>query len=372
MLKREFLQRITKSTASPEPTAKDAQTFELTNLRVEEVSLVDSPANQRVFLVKKRDAKADEETTTVAAGDLEDLSKAEPGESKTVRQARPRVDSADDRARRSTPDLAAVEAARRKIAKREAEEAQIAADVARERELAEGVTTKQTDPEPPKKDSPEDEPATTTTETVETKETVQTETKPKEVALPPEEKTDDVAKVGRPMQRARLDRLKASVKALSEMIGELEVADAAAEEPAAKAAGEGLDMTFDEVQAFIKEVNELPAQTRAVISVEKGRLKLNSERVSAPAKLEPDPTVAASLKKATDGLEKSDGEIRRLAAVVQALQTMVKEQGEQLAKSRLPVNSNAISLEKANSDHDKVSWGLDLASPVRRIPGRTF
>lgn len=50
--------------------AKDEKTFRLTDMKVEEVSLVDRPANRQPFLVVKRDSSMSTEVKTNADGDL--------------------------------------------------------------------------------------------------------------------------------------------------------------------------------------------------------------------------------------------------------------------------------------------------------------
>jgi hypothetical protein len=127
-----------------------------------------------------------------------------------------------------------------------------------------------------------------------------------------------VAKVGRPMRRERLERLKVAAKAFTDILAELEVD----EEPAEKA-----------------ELKLVPAVDQITVNVD---------------------------------TSKTDAEIQRLSSMVESLGKLVKDQGELLAKSRLPVESNTISLEKGRNGHDKVFWDADMASPQARVRGRSF
>jgi agmatine/peptidylarginine deiminase len=125
------------------------------------------------------------------------------------------------------------------------------------------------------------------------------------------------------MQRARLDRLKAAWKTVTDILGELD--------------GDETDKAADKVAA--------PAP--------------------APA---PAPIVIVDTVKA----DANAAEIKRLSTMVETLQKMVKEQGVELAKSKQPVDSNTISLEKSKFDHDKVIWDNDMASHSARVRGRSL
>lgn len=309
MLNRDFVQRITKSDAAP--AKKEETTFELTNLRVEEVSLVDRPANKRTFLVKKRATKkadapevkgkdSGEAVVVVDADEVVDI--AALGKSEPPGADLDRKDAEEARKKREEEEAAEREREKKLTSSIDEEAAKAAAEPEKPTEAEKSTEAEKPagDP-PPVADKPAGDP-------------------------PP----DDVAKVGKPMARKRLERLKASYKALGDLITELDVDG---EEPADKGAG-------------------TPAPP-----------------AGQPP---PHPELVEGLKKSQQALEQSDAEIKRLASLVEALQQMVKSQGEQLAKSQLPVNSNKISLEKSDNDHDKVSWEYDLASPTARLKGRSF
>lgn len=342
MLNRDFVQRITKSDAAP--AKKEETTFELTNLRVEEVSLVDRPANQRTFLVKKRDHKKTEapadkgkegEAVVVDADEVVDIAALGKGEAPGAD-----LDRAD--AEKKKAEQAAEEAAERE------REKQIVADVDAKAAKAASEGTPPGDPPEKAADKPAGDPPPATEKPAGDPPPA---ADPPAPAVPPADQ--DVAKVGKPMARKRLERLKASFQALGELIGELDVD--AAEEPAAKRDDEDAKRT-KRALSVLAELEKAKAGTTFWLD---GEWLKAQESPAAPV----EPAVK------NDG---NNAEIARLAALVEALQQMVKSQGEQLAKSQQPVNSNAISLEKTDYDHDKVSWEYDLASPAARLKGRSF
>jgi hypothetical protein len=350
MLKREFIQQRIKKAEAPAQKAEDTRPHELTNIRVEEVSLVDAPANRRKFLVTKRDrtlkvapaeeaAKGTGETVVVDGADVVDLTT-------TGKADLPGADL----------DRADAERARKE---REAEEER---EREREKQLVGAVKTE----DPPKEETPKEEPKS---EPEKPKEEPSPEVKkPKEEApgasdpdktppvvpaATPAAKAEEVPvdKVGKPMARARLDRLKAQYKALGELISELDVD--AVDDVDKGANSTTLSISVEELQAAAAK-----AGPGGLVWVENGVLM--TKAAAEPPKVE------------TVKTDANAAEIKRLTAVVESLQKMVKEQGEQLAKSRMPVNSNAISLEKSENGHDKVLWDPDMASPTARVKGRSF
>ncbi len=309
MLSRDF--RIQKAATAPAEKAEDEVPHELTNIRVQEVSLVDRAANRRKFLITKRDRKAvpaDNDVLVVDASEVVDLTKT----SKTELPG---------------ADLDRADAARAKAEREAAEKA----DAEAEKKLTSTVKTAPPDEErpaeEPKKDDekPVEEPKKDDKSDDDTKvEPVEADPDKTPGVVPAEEVAAkaDVSKVGRPMRRERLDRVKAAVKALADILGELDV-----EEPAEK--------------------------------------DVKPEKAATPA---PAPAVVPPVVDTS----KTDAEMKRLSTMVEALQKMVKDQGEQLAKSRQTVDSNTISLERSSNDRDKVCWDADLASPQARLKGRSF
>jgi hypothetical protein len=307
MLSREF--RINKSAeTAPAEKAEDGTPHELTNIRVQEVSMVDRAANRRKFLITKRDKKTTKtefppDVVVVDAADVVDLAA-------TSRVDINKVDPAD--AARAKADKDAAEAA-----EREAElklTSQVKADPPAEEPKKEAPPPAAEEPKkeepPPAEEQPDEKTPVVDPITVTEEITVKAATFTIDVDA-------IVAKVGRPMRRERLERLKVAAKAFTDILAELDV-----DEPAEKA-----------------ETKPEPKPEPAVVVVD---------------------------------TSKTDAEIQRLSSMVESLGKLVKDQGELLAKSRLPVESNTISLEKGRNGHDKVFWDADMASPQARVRGRSF
>lgn len=319
MLSREF--RISKSAAAAPTVKADETPHELTHIRVEEVSLVDAPANRRKFLVTKRDKTQKGVVRVIDPAGIDapwaELDRADAARAQKAASGDPAAEPVVE-----PPAPAA--------------EPPVAEPPAAEPPVAEPPVAEPPVVEPPAGEPPAAEPAAPDadkTPVVEVKE---------EIAVKAE-----VAKVGRPMKRARLDRMKAAFKELSEILSELDVDEEKAE-PAAKAE---------------PAVPAPPAPPAPAVAVKAEAPAPPAAPVVAQIPATPVPAVKADANAA---------EIQKLTAMVQTLQKMVEQQGVQLAKSRQPVDSNAISLEKSNSGHDKVLWDGDMASPQARVRGRSF
>lgn len=344
MLSREF--RIQKSVDATKAETVDNTPHELTNIRVHEVSVVDHPANRRKFLITKRDkkgVKADSDVVVVSADEIADLSKAwkadGPGLSERDKAARDRLKKWFGKSQKS-PEQEAEEAAEREAELKLTSKVDNPPSSEEPKKDEVPSTEAPTKEEPvvdlPAKDEPKvDEPKVEEPKADEPK--ADDADKTPAVAPGPEVKIEekvtvkadeDVTKIGRPMQRARLDKLKAAWKVVTDILAELDVeSDKAAPVAAAPA----------------------PAAT-----------------VAAPVVVVPAPVVD------TAKADANAAEIKRLTAMVETLQKMVKEQGAQLAKSQQPADSNTISLEKSKTDHDKVHWDPDMAASAARLRGRSF
>jgi hypothetical protein len=308
MLSREF--RIQKAAAATSAEKADDVPHELTNIRVEEVSLVDAPANRRKFLVTKRDKKTEKGVVRVIDATDNDAPWAELD----------RADAARAKVAKETGDAGEVKPEPPKATEAPAAEPEPPAP-------APAPAPEPDKPAPaPAEDDPDKTPAPVT---------------PPAPATPPEPATKiieevtakaddpaDIEKVGRPMNRARLQRMKEAFKTLADLLSELDVS----EEKAAKA--------------------EEPAAPAPV----------------APAPTAPAPAAPIEAVKA----DANAAEIKRLTTMIESLQKMVEQQGVQLAKSRQPVDSNVISLEKSNFARDNVTWDADMAAPHAKIRGRSF
>ncbi len=371
MLKPEFVRLAKSGVASKAVT--DALPHELTNITVKEVSLVDRAANGRKFLVKKRAKASPEKAVPLEDDDIVDLAAMAKGD----------LPGADLDAR----DIAAAASARAAEEERERErERAIAAQVTAPA-ATEGTTppaaAEETPPAPPAA-TPAATPAVTTPPAgTEAAAPAAASEPPKadgaegaapvagsasaangdseaaagaaaspEPAAPPAE---GVEKVGRPMAKERLVRLRAAyktvtdgMKALEGLLGELDASDvdvgtlmgkSVPSPAAAPAVPVAVSVpTATAVEALTSDINKQSLQISAL----------------------------------TNTLENGRAEITKLNGVVEALQKMVKDQGDKLAKSRLPLPSNAISLEKSEFDGDKVVWHADMASPQARVKGRSF
>jgi hypothetical protein len=301
MLSRDF--RIQKSAAAAEKAETvDTTPHELTNIRVQEVSVVDSPANRKKFLITKRDKNTEKGVVRVILADGSDAPWAE-------------LDRAD--AARAKGEVPPEKAAADLVVPSETappvkddvptKEEPVVEEPAKEEPVVEEPAKEEPKVEPPAID-PDKTPGVVTEPPVKVEEDITA-------------KAGEVAKVGRPMQRARLDRLKAAWKTVTDILGELD--------------GDETDKAADKVAA------------------------------PAPA---PAPVVIVDTVKA----DANAAEIKRLSTMVETLQKMVKEQGVELAKSKQPVDSNTISLEKSKFDHDKVIWDNDMASHSARVRGRSL
>jgi hypothetical protein len=344
--------RIQKAEAA-EKAATDDLPHELTNIRVEEVSIVDRAANRRKFLVKKREGtpmkknKADE----------------------PVDSDKPVVVDADE-----IVDLAAP--AKKGDADKAKEQAEAAKEREREKAIAASVDDKavKADP-PPDPPLPKDPPATATTETpAETPPAASTPATPgtsgpDDPTVPGKPESEvgkasmkcpncgannsesavycsacggkmkaakgdaEVDKIGRPMSAARLERLRAAQKTIDDILNEVDP-PAAPEKPA-------------------------------------GDISLESATTPA-AKSAGQEVLPVDLSLVNKAIADNNEKIAGIANTVAALQKMVKEMGEQLAKRQIAVDSNTISLEKSVSEDDKVVWPADIAARPKRLPGRSF
>jgi hypothetical protein len=340
MLKQSFVQqRISKSAAAAAPAAADPaegeELFELTNITVKEVSLVDRPANQREFLIRKRD-------------DRKGRGWGKPPSSRTEKGVDPAA------------DLDAADAEKARIAL----EAEDKAQSERERALLAGTATEKSDPPEAEKKPSVDPPAKEPDKPVDGDD--KTEERPNPAASGDVDADDDdtadaapsegVKKVGRKMSKTRRAKLKAIVAAAQELLSE--VADEP-DEPAEKAAAE------DPPEVAPSNPAAPPAGTPAEPA--------EPAAPGQPAAIPPAPIPAPVTEPpASVPAKETDPEVERLKAVVGTLQKMVAAQGALLAKSGITADSNAIDLEKSQLDHDKVSWPVDLADRRERIKGRSF
>lgn len=336
MLKPEFV-RLAKSAAASasEKAVTDALPHELTNITVKEVSLVDRAANGRSFLVRKRQKNKpveDGEIVDLAAlgkGDLPgaDLDAKDAEAAAAAKKVEEDAEAERDRAiAAQVKDTPAEETAASAAASETPKAGETGSEASAS--AAEGVSEAAAGA------------AGAAAEPAEAAAVAATEATPASSAAAGAE--GEVEKVGRPMAKVRLERLRAAYKTVTDgmraiegLLGELDI---------------GTDADAGSL---------LKAEQSAATATAAAAADINKQQ-------------AGQIEALTKSLNDGNAEIANLAGIVKALQKMVKDQGDQLAKSRVPQESNTISLEKSEFDNDKVIWDADMASPRVRSRGRSF